>query len=685
MATETFTEPLPETNDDPRRLLAKLVSASLAPRTLTGLGNLGTGDTLRVFGDSTTDNANSWADQIVAEYNLTHQDYATAGDTVSDMLWKALPLTVDDDAQTAVQGGINDGVNYVNYPNHWQMINGVFRRIMLHHLVADSAKLYANNSRVALVGTWTDDTKFLSGSRAGQNKVTNTNGDTATFSVYGTVVYIATRLVNAATGGTFTVTIDGVNMGTVNAFTVAGAEGGLPSATYNQTPTVLRYAGLTEAMHTVVITVTSATNAANKVWLDWASGNMDCAGTATVPGPVLFVCNASRKTPAAYGSSGGSDSATRQINELWAELVTTYAADGHRVYLVPFAAYYDPNLSGHSTDGTHPITAGKARQYQAFRNVFTALRCGAFQNPLRFLTQLSFGAQAAQSGTIRLPYGSSLWARNAGNTADVEALTSIAGGVFRFGGAFIVDPTNGVLRMGDTYAGSATPRATWTFEPIPGSGTNIAGSNTVVRGGQSTGNADGGYFEVQVCDAGSSGAAANSFFTALRVLKSGLTDQYNKAGVPVRLGGTFDKLTTSYSEAAAGVENAWQTSLSASFLQDAGDSLEFVVGGTFANTANNKRVRVILGATVIYDSGAAVAPQNKAWAIRGSVTRYSVTSWRALCTLSTDAAAITADRTQRVSGADNLGTALNFTVEITGGAAADVVLEQGNIQRHPNR
>lgn len=681
MATETITEPLPETTDDLRRLVAKLVAATLAPRTLTGLGNLGTGDTLRVFGDSTTAAANSWADQICDEYKLTHQDYAVSGDSLPLMLWKALPLTVEDDAQTAVQDGINDGVNYVNYPAYWTMFDGCVRRMMLHHLIADSAKLYADNSRVSLVGTWTDDTKF----RPSGNKVTNTNGDTATFTVYGNVIYIATRLVNAATGGSFTVTIDGTSFGTVSAVAGAGAEGGLPSATYNQTPTVLRYAGLKEMMHTVVITVTSATAAANKVWLDWVAGNMDCAGTSTVPGPVLFWANASRKTPAGYAGSGGSDAATRQINELFAELVTTYAADGHRIYLVPFAAYYDPNIAGHSADGTHPITAGKTRQYQAFRNVFSALRCGAFQHPLRFLTQLVFGAQAAQTGTIRLPYGASVWARNQGDTHDVEALASVSGGVTRLGRSLIPDFANGLIYFGDLYAGSATPKTSWTLAPIPGAGTDIAGSNLILRGGQSTGNADGGYIDLVTCDAGSSGAGLNTLQINLRCLKNTTVDVFNQSAVPARLGGTLENLAAAYSLSAAGTQNAWAATINAGALLNGGDSMLITLGGFFANTADNKRVRVLFGATVLYDSGAAVAPQNKGFALQIEICRQTGTSWRSIAVLTCDAAAIVADKCQRVAGTDNLATDLALTVEITGGAAGDVILDQARAIRAPHR
>lgn len=633
----------------------------------------GYGVTMRVFGDSTTDNSNSWADQWASEFGGTLDDQSLSGDSLALMLYKAIPLSVGAGAITAIQDGVNDAVLLESQSQYLQMFRGMLPRMMLHHLIPDSKKLDGDNSRVTFTGSWSGDTKFLGGT---VNRVTTTNGDSVEFTAYGTAVYIATRLKHLNSAGQISVTIDGVSYGTVNLVDGLNAESSLSSVTYNQTPTVLRYGGLTETMHTVTITVTSSTSGTNQVWFDWGAGNMDWAPSDRTS---LFWCNGTRKTPAAYSGSGGSDSALRELNEAAAEWLTILAGDGFNVVLVPFAAHYDPNIGSLSSDGTHPNTDGKAAQYAAFRGAWLAWRANRIPSNW-YPRTLTFGSACAQSGVLRVRYTDTpIAARNLADSGDIAPLSFVAGTLTCFGGLLTPDSANNRIYIGATTTTSSPP-GTLYIGPAEATGTNVAGSNVVLRAGRNTGNADGGYLAVEVYKDGTSGTTQGTAYEAMRWLKGVAVDVKNANGVSARLGGTLKTSYVAYSNVGTGAETAASHAIGAGALSDTGDQVSFTVMGLFSSNANNKRVRVLFGSAVLFDSGAGIAPQG-AYVIEGRVVRTGATSQRAWAWMTCDSALITSKAQRNTTAAETLANSITLAVEVTGAAAGDTIVDLLNVHK----
>lgn len=120
-----------------------------------------------------------------------------------------------------------------------------------------------------------------------------------------------------------------------------------------------------------------------------------------------------------------------------------------------------------------------------------------------------------------------------------------------------------------------------------------------------------------------------------------------------------------------------QTILAASLSNDGG-SLHFTAGGTTANNANVKRLRVRLieGANdnVIYDAGAAAIITNSDWRLECDVVRESATVFKSTCSISTTSVSglVYADGATGTYTFANAGT-IAVTAEAT--TNDDVVME----------
>jgi hypothetical protein len=98
--------------------------------------------------------------------------------------------------------------------------------------------------------------------------------------------------------------------------------------------------------------------------------------------------------------------------------------------------------------------------------------------------------------------------------SSTDAVSIVGGGVIRFTiGA-------GYQAVIGNDSSSASP-ANGTLGATNGSGTNIAGANLTIRGGQSTGSAAGGAVIFQTSPAGTTGSALNSVTERMRITSNG--------------------------------------------------------------------------------------------------------------------------------------------------------------------
>lgn len=133
-------------------------------------------------------------------------------------------------------------------------------------------------------------------------------------------------------------------------------------------------------------------------------------------------------------------------------------------------------------------------------------------------------APVAEAGTIKFDNGTpaapSMTFKSDDNT-----------GIYRAGADTIGFTTNGNIRaaidgynmcIGNNVAASAPQNG--TLSATSGSGTNIAGASMTIRGGNSTGNAAGGYVAFQTAAAGASGSTANTLTERMRIQPDGIVN-----------------------------------------------------------------------------------------------------------------------------------------------------------------
>lgn len=620
--------------------------------------------TLRVFGDSTSNEADEWAEVLADDWGLTTENFAVSGYYLIQMMDRAFTNTVATNLTTAIQCCVNDSRETSGTRiNTWS--NAVPAAIAFH-AIPDSRKLWANNANVAYTGTWTTDALW-----SGVGRVSTVNGSTVTFTNYGTVVYIATRQTNSGGAGTYTVTIDGVSQGT---FDAGGAAYG---SSAGASPRLLRFGGLSEALHVTTITVTSSTSSANPVWFDWSAGNL---GHNTDYGPRVYFSNTTRRTAASYSGIGGSEATVEQQNETIRYFVNLLAGDGLNVTLMEFGAALDPV---NTADGTHPNSTGTRQMVNAAKAAMlgnlqpryqpiasaTASGSGGSQTPwtsnidadgynLTGAGSVESGvfassATPAASGTIRLGATDSIVAK--GVTATDYTLWEFTGDNIMFApnGALYVVPSSRVdMRPNGTavasfrsdgnswlqalYVGpgltktNATAQTRTISTPVA-SGSNIPGDFLSIDVGSPTGNADGGEFRVNtVRDGGTSGSTARNTTRSLTVTKNGNALMYpGTADTAIKLGGSFSSNITPTGNNAGSETDLMTYTVPGAVTISSGDTVIFEAWGYFAGNTNAKRVIVYFGGVAIFDTGS-IAFNDGDWHVRAAITRTGSTTARAI-------------------------------------------------------
>lgn len=91
------------------------------------------------------------------------------------------------------------------------------------------------------------------------------------------------------------------------------------------------------------------------------------------------------------------------------------------------------------------------------------------------------------------------------------------------------------------------------------------------------------------------------------------------------LGGMSSAALSEVGNVGTGEDTLQSHTITTNSLINNGDSLEFNAFGLFAANANNKRIKVLLGTTTIFDT-TAIAFNNLPWSITGTILRLSATS-----------------------------------------------------------
>lgn len=224
-----------------------------------------------------------------------------------------------------------------------------------------SGAITATSAGIIYAGTWSADGADYGGAFA---EVSTTNASTATLSCYGIVCYLAYGMA-VGDGGTFTISVDGVTYGS---YTSSGVSGGLIATNQGVTHAsgLARLSGLSQAAHTIIVTVTSATNAANHVWIDWVgqpSGSYQFGGPQVIAGGVP------------RNSTDGISTYQQLYTSLVKQNVGLLAADGLPVAYADVPGYI--NLTTDIiNDGTHPNNLGMQHIANAFLAVINAASSG---------------------------------------------------------------------------------------------------------------------------------------------------------------------------------------------------------------------------------------------------------------------------------------------------------------------
>lgn len=174
-----------------------------------------------------------------------------------------------------------------------------------------------------------------------------------------------------------------------------------------------------------------------------------------------------------------------------------------------------------------------------------------------------------------------------------------------------------------------------------------------------------------------SGTAADFRDLKLRNLYQvvGASSSYTKAA------GVLKVDTTQTGNVGAGEDTLQTYSVPANTLAANGDSLSFIVHGTYTASVNTKTLRVKFGASTIIDTGAQPITSGEAWRIVGTITRTGAATQKceAMFIVQTMAYPITG----YVAAAETLSGAVTLLVTGEGTADNDMVKQVFRLDYHP--
>ncbi|MEN9678543.1 MAG: hypothetical protein RIS76_4439, partial [Verrucomicrobiota bacterium] len=175
--------------------------------------------------------------------------------------------------------------------------------------------------------------------------------------------------------GAFTVTIDGVNRGTIpctgafgNRTWRNGPNASIPfsagpngDGTIVASPLLLRVSGLSEGTHTLVVTASVNPNPVTILWA--SSSTIARSAISSSAGPSVWVGGTLRSSTGGY--AGGNDTAAEVFTEIQSRVSAELAADGLQVHHVRSGTYFDPTIAM-SSDNVHPDALGHRQIADSF-------------------------------------------------------------------------------------------------------------------------------------------------------------------------------------------------------------------------------------------------------------------------------------------------------------------------------
>ena len=133
------------------------------------------------------------------------------------------------------------------------------------------------------------------------------------------------------------------------------------------------------------------------------------------------------------------------------------------------------------------------------------------------------------------------------------------------------------------------------------------------------------------------------------------------------LGGALTSNTTDVGNVGSGEDNLMAYTLEKNSLIEVGDMVEVTAFGTQAANANNKTIKLYLGATELFDTGA-VASSAKDWELTCKIIRTGPATQDCITTFNGDTVLVT-QTTTYIAGTEDLTTAL--IIKCTGEATAN--------------
>lgn len=144
--------------------------------------------------------------------------------------------------------------------------------------------------------------------------------------------------------------------------------------------------------------------------------------------------------------------------------------------------------------------------------------------------------------------------------------------------------------------------------------------------------------------------------------------------VSATVGASLNTNITAVSNVNAGETTLMNYTLQANMLGNNGDYIDIDAYGTFAANANNKRIRLYFGATVIFDT-TAIAANAGSWWIKGKIAREALADQQAITSIISSNALVT-PTTSFTDPSESLGGTV--LIKVTGlGVASNDITQQG--------
>ena len=319
--------------------------------------------TSNAFGNSVTVGVgasvsdSNYVSRIAARTGWTITNKGINGNELANFFANMYGITVGANYSSTSLLGYNDMTHFGDGDSSLTCFRRMIYSAMVWLSVPRANMVLAQSGSVTYAGTWSN----LGTYGGAMTKYSNTNGSTATFSLTGTTIFIdilqsftETRKIN--------VTIDGVNKGSFD-----GNDFTRPRVSIGYAPYLLRFTGLSNSAHTVVLTIENGTGYA---YFNWATATN---GTNLYPTTYSYLGNCIKMNAAGYatvqaGFGNGSDAAVNRYNQIMDTCVRNLSADGLNVKLVDVCSAYNTTTDV-GADNIHPNDLGYRHIATSFLNV----------------------------------------------------------------------------------------------------------------------------------------------------------------------------------------------------------------------------------------------------------------------------------------------------------------------------